>query len=421
MGLKIVHAADLHVDSPLRGLERYEGAPVELMRRATRRALENLVSFCIAEQAHLLLLAGDLFDDDWRDYGSGLFFVSQLARLSESGTRVVWIRGNHDAASKITRRLKLPSHVQELPVRRADTIAFEDLGIAVHGQGFATQAVTENLAERYPQPIAGLLNVGLLHTAIDGREGHGRYAPCRLDTLVNKGYDYWALGHVHRFEVLSQNPWVVFPGNLQGRHAKETGPKGALLINVEGERVAAVHPVSLDVVRWEVCEVDASAAASADDVVDLAGLALEQCHEHAEGRLIAARIVVTGATRAHAPLMSDPERWVGEIRARGIELLGNALWIEQVRLQTQTELDLDRLRSRDDPAGHLARALHELRSDLGRLVELGSTFSELRQKLPNELRTTQLGFALDDPETLRVALDDVEQILLPRLLSLEEP
>jgi DNA repair exonuclease SbcCD nuclease subunit len=420
MALKIVHAADLHVDSPLRGLERYEGAPVDLMRRATRRALENLITFCIAEHVELLLLAGDLFDDDWKDYGSGLFFVSQLARLAESNTRVVWIRGNHDAASKITRRLKLPGPVHELGVRRPDSIVFEDLGVCVHGQGFATAAVTDNLAERYPQPISGLFNVGLLHTALEGREGHGRYAPCRLDTLVNKGYDYWALGHVHKREVLSQDPWVAFPGNLQGRHAKETGAKGALLLNVEGVRVAAVHPVAVDVVRWEICEVDASAAASADDVVDLAGSMLEQCLEQAEGRLIAARIVIRGATRAHLPLRGDPERWIGEIRARGIELCGSGLWIEQVRLETRTELDFERLRSRDDPAGHLARALHDLRADVPRLGELLGNFAELRQKLPNELRTAPLGLALDDPEVLRAALDDVEQILLPRLLSLEE-
>ena len=419
--MKIVHAADLHVDSPLRGLERYEGAPVDQIRRATRHALENLVSFCISEQAELLLLAGDLFDDDWRDYGSGLFFVSQLARLSESNTRGVWSRGNHDAASKITRRLKLPAHVYELASRRPESRIFEDLGVAVHGQGFATAAVTDNLAERYPHPISGLLNVGLLHTALEGREGHGRYAPCQLDHLVNKGYDYWALGHVHKREVLAQNPWVVFPGNLQGRHAKETGPKGAFLLHVESERVALVQPVVLDVVRWEVCEVDASAAASPDDVVDLTGSVLEQCLQHADGRLVAARVVVTGASRAHTHLRSDPERFSAEVRARGIELFGNGLWVEQVRLETRAELDLEQLRSRDDPAGHLARALHELRADSAQLLELREHFTELYQKLPNELRTAPLGLPLDDPETLRAALEDVEQLLLPRLLSLEEP
>lgn len=86
MRFSIVHAADLHLDSPLVGLERYDGAPVAELRAATRRALENLVQLCLAEDAKLLLLAGDLYDGDWRDYSTGLFFAAQMARLREVGT-----------------------------------------------------------------------------------------------------------------------------------------------------------------------------------------------------------------------------------------------------------------------------------------------------------------------------------------------
>src|SRR5262245_40932061 len=111
--MKIVHAADIHLDSPLRGLVRYEGAPVERIRGATRRALENLVGLCEQEQAGLLLIAGDLFDGDWRDYSTGLFFVAQMARLRQAGTQVVMLRGNHDAESQIARSLRLPENVRE--------------------------------------------------------------------------------------------------------------------------------------------------------------------------------------------------------------------------------------------------------------------------------------------------------------------
>src|SRR5688572_17676287 len=99
--MKFVHAADLHIDSPLRGLERYEGAPVDVVRGATRRALENLVDLCVSEGAAFLLLAGDMFDGDWRDYGTGLYFVSQMVRLRQAQIPVYLVRGNHDAASQV--------------------------------------------------------------------------------------------------------------------------------------------------------------------------------------------------------------------------------------------------------------------------------------------------------------------------------
>src|SRR5690606_7643652 len=137
----------------MRGLERYEGAPVEQMRGATRRALQNLVELCLEEEAKLLLLAGDLFDGDWRDYSTGLFFSAQMSELRQAGVRVVMIRGNHDAQSQVKKHLTLPENVRELATRRPETALFEDLGIAVHGQGFAKRVVTDDIAATYPDAI----------------------------------------------------------------------------------------------------------------------------------------------------------------------------------------------------------------------------------------------------------------------------
>jgi len=78
---RFIHAADIHLDSPLRGLDRYDGAPVEEIRGATRRALENLVDVCLAERVAFLLIAGDIYDGDWKDYNTGLFFHRQMSRL----------------------------------------------------------------------------------------------------------------------------------------------------------------------------------------------------------------------------------------------------------------------------------------------------------------------------------------------------
>lgn len=417
--MKFVHAADLHIDSPLRGLDRYPGAPVEQIRGATRRALENLVSLCLNEEVDLLLLAGDIYDGDWKDYSTGLFFAAQLSRLRAARVEVVLLYGNHDAESNITRHLELPENARRLDPRKPESVVFDRLGVAVHGQSFATKAVTDDLAAGYPDALTGLFNIGMLHTCLGGREGHDNYAPCSLNTLVGKRYDYWALGHVHTREVLSEDPYIAFPGNLQGRHARETGEKGALLVTVDEGRITSVEHRPLDVVRWCACEVDLSPAASADDVVDLTREQLEQRLAEADGRTLAARVVLCGATPAHAALRADFERWTGQIRAIANDL-GGGLWIERVLSRTLAPLEVGAIEERDDAIGQLARSLRALRDDEAGLSSLLRDFASLKNKLPAEAREGDDAIRLDDPAFLREALDDVEHTLISRLLGTGE-
>jgi len=414
--VKFVHAADLHVDSPLRGLDRYDGAPAARMRAATRRALENLVGLCIDEDARFLLLAGDIFDGAWKDFSTGLFFAAQMSRLREAGIPVVLVRGNHDASSAITKNLRLPDNVKELSARKPETFELPDAGACIHGQSFAQRATTDDLAARYPDAVRGALNIGLLHTCLDGREGHEPYAPTSLATMRGKGYDYWALGHVHAREVLATEPWVVFPGNLQGRHARETGPKGASLVSYDGGRITSVEHRALDVVRWECLSVDATTASDPLEVVDRVRDELT-AHAHASPeRLLAARVTITGSTRANGAIRRDPEKLVAELRASANDL-GDAVWIEKVEVETRSLVDLARVREEPGAVGHLARRLFAIGAEESELAELAGAFTDLEKKLPSELREGEAPLRLTDPATLRAVVADVEQTLLPRLLE----
>jgi len=408
--MKLVHAADLHLDSALTGLTRYESAPADEIRGATRRAFANLIGLCLEERAALLVIAGDLFDGDWRDVSTGLFFAAQLSKLCEAGVQVVWIRGNHDAVSQIRRSVRLPESVIELLAERAETRVFESLGVAVHGRSFAKRDVTEDLAATYPERVAGALNVGLLHTALEGRAGHDHYAPCRVETLVNRGYEYWALGHVHQREVVHVQPHIVFPGNLQGRHARELGEKGATLVSFEGDRISAVEHRSLDVVRWAELSVNVSGVQHVDDVRAACQRELTLAAEAAQGRLLAFRVKLHGATELDALLRARRDELREDLCGFSYGVGGAGAWLEKLQLGTQP-LTRD-VPLGDDALAEIDRALAEL-LQAGGAEAYGEQLSDLTKKLPVEV--------LDQvPELRGLSLElmtDVRSLLRERLAA----
>lgn len=416
--MKFIHAADIHLDSPLRGLARYEGSPVDEIRGATRRAFKNLVDVCLNEGAELLVLAGDIYDGAWKDYNTGLFFVGQLRRLTNEGVRVALVKGNHDAASQITKQLTLPDGAIEFSTRSPQTHVLEDLGVALHGQSYGQRDVTEDLASRYPEPISGLFNLGILHTALDGREGHDAYAPCSAARLIERGYEYWALGHVHRREIVSEDPWIVFPGNLQGRHARETGPKGATLVTIEDGTVSSLQELELDVVRWCRCEVDVTDSTSGHDVVDRVRQALEVDAESAGDRLLAARVCLQGRSAADRDLRSHKARWDNEIRAAALDASA-PVWIEKIAFDTRVDVDVTALIEGTGPVAELLRAIRRASDDDETLGEIIGSLKGLADKLPLEYRELDEALDLTSRDTAVALLAEIERTLLPHLLSLE--
>ena len=417
---KFLHAADIHLDSPLVKLDYYEGAPVEEMRGATRRAFENLIDLAILEEVAFVLLAGDLYDGAWRDYNTGLYLVSQMSRLREADIQVYIIGGNHDAASKITKILRLPDGVYMFPAEKAITHTISEIGVAVHGQSFPSPAVRKNLSAKYPEPVAGCFNIGMLHTCATGREGHEPYAPCTLDGLRSKGYDYWALGHVHRREVLLDDPLILFPGNIQGRHIRETGPKGCLLVTVDDRGRAKADFRTVDVIRWARIEVDASRVRTGYEVVDLVEGRFIELNENNEGLPMVARVEVSGITRAHDEILSDPERWTMEVKSLGVDISAGRVWIEKVKFRTEAPSKREAIESEGGPISELNRYLDAVRSDPEQLKVIAESMEDLKKKIPRELREGVDAIALDSPNWLADILEQVRPMLLRRLMTKEE-
>lgn len=414
--MKILHAADIHVDSPLRGLSSAGDAPVDELRGATRSAVDNLVALAVEQAVDCVVVAGDLYDSDRDDYDTAVFLHRHLfCRLAgDEGIPVVVAYGNHDAASEITRRLRAPEGVHVLRHDTPETVELADIGLAVHGQSYATRAVTQNLSLAYPHPRPNMVNVGVLHTCLDGRAGHEPYAPCSVEGLFARGYGYWALGHVHQRDHIERHgEHIVFPGNLQGRHARETGPKGATLVEFAGEHVESVRHCPLDVVRWARVAVDVSGASDVDDVCVRIAAAVSACPDVVDDKLCAIRVELGGATAAHDLLMAARADWTTQLRA---DLAGSTgrHWLETVQVRTQPPS------LTTSPASDAVEAVREmvarLASDPTQVEDVARIFDPLRTRLGSDASVLRdIGGTGFDVPDLVALLPEVEALLVSLL------
>jgi DNA repair exonuclease SbcCD nuclease subunit len=338
MRFQFIHAADLHIDSPLAALGAKDARVAATFAEAGRKAVERLISETIDSGAKFLIVAGDVFDGDWRDVSTGLFFAGELGKLDRKGIPTFLIKGNHDAVSEITRGLPYPESVHVFDALKGETLLLEDLQVAVHGRSFPERAVPANFLASYPPRRDGWLNIGVLHTSLDGSSAHASYAPCTVADLQRFGYDYWALGHIHNAAVVSKDPWIVYPGNIQGRNPRERGAKGAVRVTVEDGRIADVQPFPLDSARWADERVDLAGLADDEAITEAVVTALKAAHEAAEGRALAVRLTLCGETAAHgrlvARLSEGAAGWRAELQSLAYRLAQDC-WIEKIRIGTK--------------------------------------------------------------------------------------
>ncbi|KAE8760832.1 DNA repair exonuclease [Paraburkholderia madseniana] len=416
--MKFIHAADLHVDSPLRGLDSYDGAPVERLRGATRQSLIALVDLAIEQGVALVIFAGDIYDGNWADFRTGLFFRDQMVRLRRASILVFIVKGNHDAESQITKQLPEVEGVYVFSALKSETFDFEGLAVAVHGRSFPHRAVPEDLVPQYPPPVPGRFNIGVLHTSLTGREGHDTYAPTSIDALVDKGYDYFALGHVHAREVVRESgPRIVFPGNLQGRHAKETGPKGCELVTVEGGIITAAEFVPLDVVRWHYLYLDASGLATVDALAKNFLARVGELIAGARDRLHAVRLLVHGESSLHRLEAEQPGSLAAAIQAATQDMDEVDVWVEQVRLELRSPLDRVAAAERADAIGEVVRLVDAIGANeadmkawfAAQLGDMRALPSGLADADPNAL----------DTDAIRTLLADAEATVLAQLSGID--
>lgn len=295
----VVHASDLHLGRPLRALPKLTTLDREAFRHCAFRTLSRLVSLALAEGAGLILLAGDLIEESVRNYKIGLRLIAELSRLEGTGTEVVWVRGNHDAENRVIGNLMRPSHIHEIGLSGVQTLQLRHLGVAVVGSSYRERACYEDLLAAYPPKTGDSCVIGLLHTSGDGAITDDRYAPCRRSELIGKGYDYFALGHVHQPTILSNKVPVTYSGSLQGRSFHESGPRGCRLVRFVNGAVTSMEHCSLETVRFGGISVDVSQARSFDAVLEAIWHAAQSAALQHPQRALVARFHLTGDGAAH--------------------------------------------------------------------------------------------------------------------------
>ena len=402
---RFLHAADIHLDSPLRGLRTRHEDAVRLFAAASRKAFSNLVDAAIERQTAFLIIAGDLYDGDWKDYATGQFFVREAGRLARAGVKLFLVRGNHDAASEISRTLPLPDSVHLFSPRKVESVEIAELSVVLHGRSFANRHVPDNMASEFPAARPGSCNIGVLHTSLTGREGHDVYAPCLIEDLLRAGYQYWALGHVHAREVVHADPPIVFPGNLQGRHARESGPKGATLVTVDNGSVTKLEALELDAARFECPTVDIDGISDEPALHDAVSAALAPLVGACAGRPLALRLRLTGATGLHARLLASRQDLTEELQAVA-SALSDQVFVEKLVMDTRPPSAAGALAlplADLDEAFAAVMARPEFRHDLAGHLEL------IRAKAPRE--------AVEGEADIDTILAQARDLIVSRLAS----
>ena len=308
MTLRFVHAADLHLDSPFKGIRETEARVADVLRHATFEAYERVIDLCVDRRVDALLVAGDVFDGSDRSLAAQVQFVRGLERLHKAGIRAFICHGNHDPLDGWGARLKMPPNVHQFG-ERAESVSVDpqsSTSPVVCGISYPTREIRTSLLPGFPVSEPGRVTIGMLHANVGSSTGHEAYAPCTVEELAVTGYAYWALGHVHTRAILRDaSPMVVYPGNTQGRHPNERGPRGVYLVEIDDQGAhVTISPefVAVDSVRWEQVDVQIDGIEDDGALFGRLEALIDDLVTQADDRHLVYRVVLKGRGPVHESL-----------------------------------------------------------------------------------------------------------------------
>lgn len=413
-----IHASDLHLDSPFSTLGSDNPNLAGSLRSATFEAFEKIIELCIENRVDFLLIAGDVYDGADRSLRAQIKFRDGLKKLNDVEIHSFVVHGNHDPLDKWATNLEWPSRVH-LFGENVETIgAYRDsrLLASIQGISYPTRDERRNLARLFKRTSAAF-HIGLLHANVGSDTGHEPYAPCSLDDLMKPEMDYWALGHVHKRKILSEDiPVILYPGNSQGRNVRETGEKGCYLVRVNETREIETAFHAIDAIRWVISEIPINDLHSEQDLLNTLVKTCQEISQTQSGRPSIVRIFFTG----NGPLyryLREPNT-LSDLCETGNDIGASYspwVWIDRIGLQAGPEFDLTALIRREDFIGDLLRYSSEVAED--------SQFNErMKKEISILFENPRARRFLDLPDTqkLRELLKEGEKICLNSLYSQED-
>ncbi len=413
--LKFIHTADLHLDTPFRSLRTLNGELAERLKDATVRSFERIITLCLEEQVDFLLVSGDIFDSESKSLAAQLRFVRGLQKLSDHGIPTYFICGNHDPLNSWLESLEMPGKVYRFGSSKVEKVVFEKEGqpvAGIYGISYRTKNETRNLAEKFHLEDPSLpFSIALLHATTGNPGPHVNYAPFNTEEIISKGFDYWALGHIHKRQVLRQSdPAIVYPGNPQGRDFGETGSRGCMIVEMESGSKPAIRFVPTQEIRFEQVSIDLTGRETINELAKLIDEAKTKIPDYDENSSYILRIILSGRSALHT-LLNHPgemEAITGDLNEG--QLSGDPFtWIDSISVETRPLIDEHALAESNDFTGEVLKVLQNL--DPGDYLNMITEETQLPSAVTRQV-------SLSDEEAKKIA-EKVKWMLLDKLVKNE--
>ncbi|MGR3301003.1 MAG: metallophosphoesterase family protein [Candidatus Scalindua sp.] len=369
MKIKFIHCADLHLDSPFQGLTTKEPSLADRFKHATNEAFVKIIDLCLAEKVDFLTIGGDTFDGADRSLCAQILLRDQFERLHKANIPVIIVTGNHDPLSDWLTEIRFPKNVHLLAGDKVEKVPIKKDGnviTTIHGISYKVRDVKENLSLEFQAKEKDVFSIGLLHANVGARKEHAPYSPCTINDLRAGNMDLWLLGHIHTPEVICKDPFILYPGNIQGRHINEDGPRGCYLIKVDSNYKISYEFKPVQNILWEQEEINIKEITTSLELVDLLS---DKCEEELSNltkdeKGIVIRWKLTGSSSLYHELtMTDKIEETKEILIERFFNQAPFIFPESIRLLIKPDKKTEDFVNQENFIGDFLRLAGQVKND----------------------------------------------------------